>query len=302
MTTSSYPYTIYLITCLANEKRYVGQTRQGLSTRMYEYRREAHVRLDMNRPIADAIRKYGLDSFVFEEIDRADSEEEMDYMECYWIAFYRTANRKYGYNVQTGGQQRPKVKNRMQKGIRCVETGEVFASMAEAARARNISPAALTVHMKGTNKSCNGQHWEWTNNPGATIYNSSDAVKNVFKATSRRQRISNKSTLTSVQCVETEEVFNSMTEAARKYGIDKRSIFSAIERRITAGGVHWVRLTPKREVNSKGTHKKPIKALETGKVYPSLKEAASQNGVDSTTIWCAMRDNTKAAGLHWAYI
>lgn len=297
-----YPYTIYLITCLINGKRYVGQTRQGLASRMYEYSREAGVRLDMNRPIVDAIRKYGLNSFVFEEIDRADSEEEMDYMERYWIAFYKTSNRKYGYNVQLGGQQRPKAKHRMQKGIRCIETGEVFVSMAEAARVRNISPAALTLHLKGKNKSCNGHHWEWTYNPGAQIYSTSEAVKNVFKATSDRQRKSNNRTLASVQCVETGETFVSMTEAAKKYGIDKRSIFSAIERDITAGGVHWIRLTPKRDTNSKGTPKRPVKALETGKIYQSLKEAAVQNNIDSSTIWCAIRDGCRAAGLHWSYI
>jgi hypothetical protein len=50
-----------------------------------------------------ALKKYGPDAFIWEQIDTADSREELDAREIYWIAFYNSADKHHGYNLTLGG-------------------------------------------------------------------------------------------------------------------------------------------------------------------------------------------------------
>ncbi len=297
------PLIVYLATCSVNGKRYVGQTVQSLPTRITGHRNDAKSRRYKNQPFIAAIRKHGIDTFHFEEIDRADSQEELDYMERYWIAFHRLTDRRYGYNVQVGGQGTHWSPEGMRKGIRCIETNETYPSMAQAARVRGISPASLTLHMRGDHKTCDGCHWEWTGNAGAAIYETSEGVKSTFRGNKKRQQEANHGPRAAVKCVETGEIFPSLTAAGARYGVDKRAIYSAVERGIVAATYHWVRLGPKRKHNARGTRTTPVKCVETGVVYPSLTAAAKALGLrTASSVWCAIHRNELAGGYHWAYV
>jgi len=46
------------------------------------------------------------------------------------------------------------------KPIRCIDTNEVFPSIAEAARVKNVSKTTLLRHLSGVNKSCGGNKYE----------------------------------------------------------------------------------------------------------------------------------------------
>jgi hypothetical protein len=48
------------------------------------------------------------------------------------------------------------------KPIRCLDTDEIFPSIAETARAHNISKTSLLRHLSGCNKSCGGRRYERT--------------------------------------------------------------------------------------------------------------------------------------------
>ena len=50
----------------------------------------------MDTHFARAIRKYGKDNFIIEEIDSAFSQEELNQKEQYWIQYYNSI--KEGYN------------------------------------------------------------------------------------------------------------------------------------------------------------------------------------------------------------
>ena len=52
----------------------------------------------------NAIHKYGKENFSFEEIDSATDCSELDDKERYWIAYYKSNIREYGYNLDSGGQ------------------------------------------------------------------------------------------------------------------------------------------------------------------------------------------------------
>ena len=86
---------IYKITNIQNNKVYIGQ-----SIRPIEQRFKRHISDALNNILdthfARAIRKYGKDSFQIETIDTAQTQEELNRKEQYWIQQYDSVNN--GYN------------------------------------------------------------------------------------------------------------------------------------------------------------------------------------------------------------
>lgn len=90
---------IYKITNKINGKVYIGQTIHSLS-----YRKSQHLRCANNgvdRHLYNAMRKYGIENFEFEEIDRADNIDDLNYLETYYIIQYDSVRK--GYNMCYGG-------------------------------------------------------------------------------------------------------------------------------------------------------------------------------------------------------
>jgi group I intron endonuclease len=83
-------------------KVYVGQT-----TKTLKRRKRGHAfrtkKGDRRSDFHIALLESGFDSFVWEEIDRADSQEELDRKEREWIAHYKADDPAHGYNQQGGG-------------------------------------------------------------------------------------------------------------------------------------------------------------------------------------------------------
>ena len=86
---------VYKITNKINGKVYIGQT-----IRPVEYRFNRHMNDALNNILdthfARAIRKYGKDSFIIEEIDNAQTQDELNQKEQYWIRYYNSV--EDGYN------------------------------------------------------------------------------------------------------------------------------------------------------------------------------------------------------------
>ena len=93
---------IYKITNKLNNKVYIGQTVRDLKTRFDEHMRDQ----TSNDYFHAAVRKYGKDAFIVEEIDRASSLEELNEKEIYWIRYYNSCvefENCCGYNSLKGG-------------------------------------------------------------------------------------------------------------------------------------------------------------------------------------------------------
>lgn len=71
---------IYKITNKLNGKVYIGQTIRAVSIRFSK-----HCNNSRKTIISSAIKKYGKDNFIIEEIDGANSQSELNYKEWLWI-------------------------------------------------------------------------------------------------------------------------------------------------------------------------------------------------------------------------
>lgn len=90
---------IYKITNKVNGKVYIGQT-----IRTLEERKQQHIQCAKNqvdRHLYAAMNKYGVENFEFEEIDKANTITDLNYLEVFYIIKYDSVRK--GYNMGYGG-------------------------------------------------------------------------------------------------------------------------------------------------------------------------------------------------------
>lgn len=88
---------IYKITNIVNGKVYVGQTSN------MRKRATKHFGGETGPYLAAAINKHGRTSFIIETIEDGLTKEQANEREIFWIAEFKSADRKYGYNLNHGG-------------------------------------------------------------------------------------------------------------------------------------------------------------------------------------------------------
>ena len=74
---------IYRITNNLNGMIYIGQTRKTVAERVKQH-------IYRQSKIGKAMTKYGTENFSIDVIDHADTQEELDSLERFWIAFYNS--------------------------------------------------------------------------------------------------------------------------------------------------------------------------------------------------------------------
>ena len=92
---------IYKITNIATDKIYIGQTIHKLAYRWNNHIKAA--KRGSKTYFHKAIRKYGKDSFIIEQIAEASSKEELNRLEITYIQKYNSLVPN-GYNTSTGGE------------------------------------------------------------------------------------------------------------------------------------------------------------------------------------------------------
>lgn len=89
-------YKVYKITCLKNNKVYIGQTYETLDRRLK--RHFDFAKLETDTKIYRAIRKYGNENFKIELIEICKNQNELDEREFFWINYYNSC--VLGYNTK----------------------------------------------------------------------------------------------------------------------------------------------------------------------------------------------------------
>ena len=232
-------WVIYKHTNLINGKIYIGQTCQKPEDRWdYGCGYKRH-----NLHFYNAIKKYGWkEGFSHEIIEQnIPTLEEANEKEKYWIAYYN-CKEPNGYNLTDGGNgssghpisEEAKLKISIANGkpVRCLETGEVFHSAAEAARQLNIGRSHITQVCRGERSFANNLHWEFVDEPlpGETM---EEKIK--YLELLRHKRISKP-----VRCIELNKIFDGAIDAEKEMGIKRSSICVACKNpKRCAGGYHW---------------------------------------------------------------
>lgn len=95
-------YYIYVLQNKINNKIYVGQT-NNLNKRRREHKAKDRI-ISKHSPLYQAIQKYGFDNFEMTTIETFHLSSDADDAEEFWIQFFESKNRKFGYNLASGGR------------------------------------------------------------------------------------------------------------------------------------------------------------------------------------------------------
>ena len=94
---------VYLATHIESGRVYVGQTNDTARIRW-----SSHVYAAKHRALSyfdKSLSKYGLGSFILQELSRHESQEELDNSEKVAIVVFSATDRRFGFNTRCGGSR-----------------------------------------------------------------------------------------------------------------------------------------------------------------------------------------------------
>ena len=139
-------YSIYIITCIITSKQYVGITK-NLSKRWSQ-----HKSCKKDYPLHHAIRKYGIENFVFTHIADAFNVECAYAIEIMLIAEHNTMAPN-GYNLTSGGDGvRGKAWTKEEKLQKSQHMKEYMASLTTEERVKKFSSFTGKKHSEEVKK------------------------------------------------------------------------------------------------------------------------------------------------------
>lgn len=349
---------IYMILNKANAKCYIGQS-EDVKRRVDAHERALRHNTHYNKHLQSAWNKYGADSFEFTMLEFCP-EELLDEREVYYIETYNSFNN--GYNMNIGGSSNRGYKHTDESKQKMAEShpdvsGENNPMYGHAVQEfmtqdgikkwkHNISMAVSgdknpfygKTHSDETRKKISVARkgkLVGESNPryGQRLSKEqkehlSDARKLYIEQNPRFRYLHS----TKVYCLSTNELFDSIADAARKYSISGGNISTCCSGKVNYAGVNddGVRLVwvyhddflnmSKKEVSERihiANHSregrysgksKSVICLNTGEVFESARIAAKARGLDNSSICKACKGTIKYCGrdsdgtpLRWAF-
>ena len=281
MEEEKYGY-IYLTENLINGKKYIGQHRaQEFEPNRY---------IGSGKFLSEAISKYGKENFKCSILEWCYSESQLNEREIYWISFYNAVEDSNFYNILKGGEGGLG----RSKGFKHSEATRL--KMCGKIRTP-IWTLRQSLSRKGKKKSP-----EWANKISQSrtgIKYSKETRESIKKY--RRQRLGK-----AVICIETQEIFSSISEASETYKGDIESCCN--KRQKTSCGYHWSFIDDEENLKFLNQYigkpkspvqgsKIPVVCLETGEVLESAAVASRKYHCD-VSAQIAGKQKT-ANGWHW---
>lgn len=267
---------IYKITNTENGRSYIGQTRRSLKERFDQHIRDS---LRCDYKVSRAIRKYGRDNFIIEDLEEVD-DSELNSREIYWIAYFDTYHN--GYNSTPGGNCIIEIDDEM-----IIRKWEEGMSIPEIAEATGYCNATVASHLKNN----------------FSLYSSRESMhrgkRNQMHAVNQYDLFGNFI-----------DSFDSTASAAEKYGVDRTLISACCRKKRWSGvGYQWryVDDDPPGAYINEQSNKKPVRQYDLTGVfiaeYESVSNAATTSGANKTTIAaCCNGKSQSAGGYIWRYV
>jgi hypothetical protein len=135
--------------------------------------------------------------------------------------------------------------NKRNKYVKCIETGAIYKSTTDAAKAHNCHQTLISMNCRGSLKSAKGMHFEFVNQPDVVINANNESKPIEFKrhitvqkeATFEANGSRDNGNCKSILCITDGIPFASMSDAAEHYGIAPSQIsYACKEKGRTAVG------------------------------------------------------------------
>lgn len=223
-------FVVYVHTNKTDGKRYVGITSQGVGRRWRPdgsgYKENPH--------FWNAIQKYGWDGFSHDIVASGISRSDACRMEKELIAEYKCCDQRFGYNVSPGGEHNTmseEGRRRLSESRKGKNTGKDNPNYGNHKLAGKNNPNYGKKHSEEMRKLMSERR------KGNGLHKFSDE---------HRRKISENhgggAKKKMVFCVETETIYESINDAARAVGINKKLISNCcrgVKHYNTAKGYHW---------------------------------------------------------------
>lgn len=145
---------IYKATNFATGEVYIGATTISLHERINDHYNKATK--NCGHKFQNAIREYGFESFIWEQIDTGINTDELALKEKYYIQKFDSFNN--GYNSDRGGGFKKTIYQYNLTG----ELESTFQSLEEASKSSSISEESISHACVGDRKTSNGFYWTYT--------------------------------------------------------------------------------------------------------------------------------------------
>lgn len=104
--TYNVEYVIYRFKNKVNGKVYIGQTTKSLRKRVIQHMTNSRPTTKVHKTyFHNALNKYGIENFDLTILEICKDQQELDERERYWIAHYKSTNKQFGYNIDSGGSK-----------------------------------------------------------------------------------------------------------------------------------------------------------------------------------------------------
>lgn len=232
-------YSVYLH-IFPNDKKYVGITSKKPLHRWGSHG-QGYKRQSL---IWNAICKYGWDNIQHIILYTNKTEEEAFQIEQDLIQLFNTKNPN-GYNIDDGGKgSSNEIRRRVKENhadvnggnhprsisVYCIELNKFYACMRDAQRELGINTKDIGNCCKGIRNTAGDYHWIYTNE--LANCNMDEILKR-----KKHAQITNKKR---VRCIESNKIYDSITQASKETGFDLSSISACCRGKLkTTHGFHW---------------------------------------------------------------
>ena len=225
-------YKVYKYTA-PNGKLYIGQTCNSLRRRAGNHG-ECYVECPL---FYNAIKKYGFENFKSEIVADGLTLDEANWLEKYLIAYYHSAERKYGYNLSHGGDgilgySSPEKNAKISKAKMGTHLPrEVYERIAEKRRGTKMPKAAVdktAAWHRGKKRSTSAKK------------NISEATKRLYQTPEGKAMAAKRAAHLRKPIINELGVrYDSIKEAAAAIGVNDSTLRKAVQDGRPMRGYHW---------------------------------------------------------------